>query len=135
MINIVLIDDEPTVVSSLKLVLQALGYSVAEFSSPALALDHIRRPEKSVDLILSDLKMPQLTGLEVLAICRKERPQTPFVLMSAHATNTDIMSALEAGAKGYLAKPFTPTELDKLVKSLTSEAARAIASEPVRAAG
>lgn len=117
--HIVLIDDEPSVVFALKLLLQALGYKVQDFSSPVEAIERLRGSSPA-DVCLCDLKMPVMNGLNVLEAAKKIRPDMPFVLMSAHATGEEIEHALSLGASGFLSKPFTPEELKELLSDLVS---------------
>lgn len=64
--------------------------------------------EEQVDVVLCDLRMPDLDGVEVLKVCKKIRAQTEFVLMTAHATVDTAVDALRLGAYDYLTKPFDP---------------------------
>jgi len=113
--EILLLDDDTSVLLALKLLLKALGFSVTEFSSPREAIECLKRKERKFDLFLCDLKMPELSGLMVLESAQKIRPELPFVLMSAHAGNNEISKAKEAGACGFLAKPFSPAQLHETV--------------------
>lgn len=113
--EIVLVDDEPSVLFALKLLLQALGFSVKDFNAPLEAVSYLQGPER-VDLCLCDLKMPKLNGLAVLQETRKTRPELPFVLMSAHASTDEVDRSKELGATGFLSKPFTPEDLKSLVE-------------------
>ncbi|MBX7143794.1 MAG: response regulator [Oligoflexia bacterium] len=115
--HIVLIDDEPSVVFALKLLLQALGYKVQDFSNPQAAVEWFK-DNIPADVCLCDLKMPGLNGLQVLDATKRLRPELPFVLMSAHATGEEIEQALSLGASGFLSKPFTPEELQQLLADL-----------------
>lgn len=118
--QIVLIDDEPSVLFALKLLLQALGYSVYDFNSPMDGVAFLNTA-KPVDLCLCDLKMPDMNGLGVLEATRKVRPSLPFVLMSGHATAEEIDRSKQLGATGFLSKPFTPDELKQLVQRISEQ--------------
>ncbi len=113
--HILLLDDEGSVLFALKLLLQALGNKVTDFSSPPDALKYLQDGGEC-DLFLSDLRMPILTGAEVLVAAKKIRPELPFVLMSGHATDDDIEDAKENGAIGFLGKPFRPDEIKEILK-------------------
>lgn len=119
--RILLLDDEPSVLFALKLLLEALGYKPYDFSVGASALDFLREGGEC-DLFISDLKMPRMNGLEVLAEAKKIRPELPFVLMSAHATTSEVEVATQLGALGFLAKPFTPDQLNDLVTRIKQAA-------------
>src|SRR5262245_32796625 len=112
--HIMLIDDEPGVLTALKLMLGALGASVETFPGGAEALE-VLRGDTHFDFILCDLRMPDLDGIEVLQEAKKIRPALPFVLISGHATNADIDRARELGSFGFLGKPFAPEAVCELL--------------------
>ena len=112
--KILLLDDEPAVLFALRLLLQALGFEVADFPSGSAALDYLRADGKC-DLFLCDLRMPKMDGIDVLREAKRINPQLPFVLMSAHATSEDIAAARTVGECEFLAKPFTPEDLHEVV--------------------
>lgn len=123
--RLILIDDEGSVLFALKLLLQqVLHFDVRDYGSPLAALDFFRNDEEfgafSPDLIICDLKMPRVNGLGVLAEAKRLHPNTPFVLMSAHATDQEVAQARSLGAYGFLAKPFTPAQLTGLITELES---------------
>lgn len=112
--KILLIDDEPSVLLALKLLLQAIGFTVTDRNDPTLGVELLQQVD-SFDLVICDLKMPKLDGLAVLRETMRARPRTPFILMSAHATSTDVEKARALGATGFLAKPFSPEDLRALI--------------------
>lgn len=116
--NILLIDDESSVLFALKLLLGALGFQVEDFTDPEAALSSLTEDSK-VELILCDLRMPKLTGLEVLERVRAAHTNIPFVLMSAHAGNDEVQKAYKLGAQGFLAKPFTPDQLREMLAKMS----------------
>lgn len=115
--RIMVLDDENSVLFALKLLIDALGYQAKDFATPDLAFDYLKSGTEA-DLFICDLRMPTMSGLEVLAEARKLRPDVPFVLMSAHATNQEAQEAKRLGAYTVLAKPFTPDQLHALVRDL-----------------
>ena len=121
--RIVLIDDEPSVLRALSLLLQAIGYEATTFDHPSKAIEFFGTPEcPKHDLILCDLKMPVFDGIGVLEHRNKLCPDLPFVLMSAHATSQDVEQALKLGAVGFLGKPFTPEQVNELISDLKAAA-------------
>ena len=114
---IVLIDDEPSVLLALRLLLGALGFQVKDFSSSKEAVRYLE-DGGACDYILSDLRMPELDGLEVLRASKRARPELPFVLISGHATDEDVSEAEELGVDGFLGKPFSPDQLQRAIQSL-----------------
>jgi len=115
--HILLVDDEPSVVFALRLLLQAIGFKVADFSDPYAAIEFIRQGQRT-DLCICDLRMPNLDGLQVLEEIRKIKKDLPFVLMSAHATDEEADKAAQLGSSGFLSKPFTPEDLKDLIAKL-----------------
>ena len=113
--HILLIDDEPSVLAALRLLMEAVGYRVKAFSSAAEALAAMSDDHES-QLVICDLRMPKMNGLELLAETRRIRPELPFVLMSAHATAEEQQRAEELGSQGFLAKPFMPDQLHEMVQ-------------------
>lgn len=120
--RILLLDDEPSVVLALKLLLQALKFTVKEFTEPALALKYLEQQEANPQVFLCDLKMPGLDGQEVLKRSKVLRPDLPFILMSAHATPEEVASSRAEGASGFLAKPFSPDQLYQALEGVKEEA-------------
>lgn len=114
-VSILLIDDEPSVIFALRLLLEALGFKVQEFCKAEEALTSIKHGA-FYDLCICDLKMPKMNGLQVLEASRALAPNLPFILMSAHASTEEVDKALSLGAFGFLAKPFTPEQLMEIVK-------------------
>ena len=107
--HIILVDDEPGVLTALRLLLSAIGFTVSDFIDPRSAVEHIIGGGPG-DVIVSDLRMPHLDGIQFLEVLNKSSCPLPFVLMSAHATDEDITRATTNGAKGFLSKPFTPDQ-------------------------
>jgi CheY-like chemotaxis protein len=119
--DILLIDDEPNVLLALKLLLEAIGHSVKEFNDPEAAVAFLdSNPQTKPDLILCDLRMPGLNGLQVLSATQDTRKDIPFVLISGHAIDDEINKAYSLGASGFLGKPFTPEQLKDLLANLDS---------------
>ncbi len=114
-ITVLLVDDEPGVLNAVRLLLQALGFQVHPFSEPLKALE-FAKTGVSLDVCLSDLRMPVMTGLELLKALHDARPALPFILMSAHALDADLEEAQKLGARGVLPKPFTPDGLREAIQ-------------------
>lgn len=115
--HVLLIDDESSVLLALKLVLEAIGFKVKDFSSPLEALNFLANGGRC-DLCICDLRMPKMNGLAVLTEAIKIRPDLNFLLMSAHAQKDEAQQARNLGAKGFLSKPFTPDQLKKMVAEI-----------------
>jgi len=115
--KIILIDDEPSVLLALRLLLKALGYEVVDYSDPAKAIE-FASTDSTCNVCICDLRMPSMSGLEVLQEMKRVRPGLAFVLMSAHAGNEEIAQGTELGANAFLPKPFTPDDLRGVMISL-----------------
>lgn len=105
-----LVDDEPGVLKALSLILKAARCEVTPFSSPGEVLEFLRKGDHP-DVILSDLRMPDLNGIELLQSVRASGCSTPFILMSGHASSEDVASAKAQSLTAFLGKPFNPQEL------------------------
>lgn len=117
--NILVVDDEPTVCRSLEKVLRRKGYEVSQALNVSTALDSLGVGQK-FDLIIADLMMPQVGGLELLKIVKERWPQTPVLIITGYASIASAVEATQHGAGGYLPKPFTPEELEKAVDEVMS---------------
>ena len=117
LVRIMLVDDEPTVLTALRLLLDALGYAVEAFPGGQQALAALRAGS-APDLVICDLKMPELNGIQVLEQVHAHSPRIALALMSAHALPDDVERAKRVGVQGFLAKPFTPEELRALIAAL-----------------
>jgi DNA-binding response OmpR family regulator len=107
--NIVVIEDEPAIRRGVVDFLRTSGYSVSEAADGAAGLDVAGRP--GVDLVLLDLLLPRLDGLDVLAGLRKTRPTLPVIILTARGTEDDRVRGLKMGADDYVVKPFSAREL------------------------
>ena len=107
--TIMVIDDEDTICNGCSLSLTDLGYTVKTFSKGGPALKAAR--QNSLDLILLDLKLPDMDGMEILTRLRKETPGTAVIMMTGYASVENAVSAMKLGAFDYLSKPFSADEL------------------------
>jgi DNA-binding NtrC family response regulator len=107
--TILIIDDESGILESLNILLKSEGFNpvVAHGGKRGLEL----MDEASPDIILSDIRMPGMTGVEVLGQARSRMPDVPVILMTAQATLQSAMQAVNEGAFYYIQKPFRNDEL------------------------
>ncbi len=119
MLNILLVDDEPSILLSVDEALRAEGYAVTT------ALDGLSAQAaltgKVFDVVISDVRLPRVDGLTLFKKVRHESPRTSFILMTAYATVPDAVAALKLGAVDYLPKPFELDVLLKLLERITKE--------------
>jgi len=103
--SVLVVDDEPAVLESSSLLLQEYGYSVTSSSD---AEDAIRRFQaNSIDVVVTDIVMPSVSGIELLRQIHDISPATPVILMTAYADMEKVLGALKIGAFDFIIKPFT----------------------------
>ncbi len=107
--NILLVDDDSSVRRVLQFKLQKQGYAVVTAADGPQALDALK--EQPFDLLLSDIRMPKMDGLELLENARTIQPNIKIILITAHATVTQAVQAVKLGAFDYITKPFDDEEL------------------------
>jgi DNA-binding response OmpR family regulator len=116
MAEVLVVDDDQTVREVVVSYLKAAGHSVAEAADGASALDALK--EQPADLIVLDLMMPGVDGLEVCRRLRQEGNDVPVIMLTALGTEQDRVVGLEIGADDYVTKPFSPRELVLRVDSI-----------------
>ena len=116
--RIMIVDDEEIVRESLASWLAEDGYEVD--TAPDGATGLARLQARMYAVLLVDLKMPGMDGLQVLAKARELRREVPVIIMTAYATVDTAVQAMKQGAHDYLVKPFEPEELSLMVGKLTS---------------
>jgi EAL domain-containing protein (putative c-di-GMP-specific phosphodiesterase class I)/CheY-like chemotaxis protein len=116
--RVLIIDDEPAVLRVIGLLLERNGFSVASASNAREGLTLLA--EKGFDVVLSDIIMPELSGLDFLRELRQHDLDVPVILMTAGATLDSALDAIEYGASQYLLKPVEP---DALITSVGRAAA------------
>ncbi len=113
--RIMLIDNEEGLCRMMEAVLKDQGYLVKSFTRPVQAVAEFAAGD--YDLIISDIKMPEMDGLEVLQHVRNRDPEVPIIMITAYATVEMSIQALRRGAYDMLTKPFEPDELTYRVKN------------------
>jgi two-component system response regulator MprA len=114
--HILVVDDDPRITDLLRRILSYEGYSVAIAASGSEALT--RTLERPPDLIVLDIMLPGLNGLEVAQRLRAAGDNVPILILTARDAVPDRVTGLETGADDYLVKPFAPEELVARVKAL-----------------
>lgn len=115
--NILVVDDSAVMRSFLISSLETIGD--LNFIQAANGFEALRiLPRESIDLVLTDINMPDINGLELLSFIRKNPlyEALPVVIISTEGSNKDIDKGLALGANEYLVKPFVPEELAEMVK-------------------
>lgn len=103
--NIVIIDDENEILAMLeKHLTREGGYKVKTFNNPSIAISSL---PKDTDLILLDIMMPQMNGLDALPKLLEKSPKTKVLMMTAYSTLDKVLNAHRYGASDYIMKPFS----------------------------
>jgi len=113
MVKILIIDDEKSILDLLSVVFKKEGYSVETSLSAKTALELIDKEE--FDLILTDIKLPQMSGMKILKYVKEKYPAMPVVMITAYGTIKQAIEALKMGAMDYIVKPFNMEELKIIV--------------------
>ena len=114
--HILITDDEPLVRKSLKETLRYQGYNVTTAKDGVQALEVLKN--YSVDIVMADMKMPNLGGMELLRRVKKQYPRTQVVLMSAYGQIENAVEAMRLGAADYISKPFEDSKITDLLKKI-----------------
>jgi DNA-binding NtrC family response regulator len=111
--NILIIDDEKSLLDLLSVVLKKEGYRVKTCLAPTKVFDILENEE--LDLLICDIKLPQISGMEVLKYVRENRPEIPVIMITAYGSLKQAVEALKAGATDYILKPFDVEELKIII--------------------
>ncbi len=112
--KVLVVDDETSILDTLQILLRREGFEVAVARSGREALDRLE--ETSPDVVITDIRMPGLSGLELLAEVRQRDPEMPVILMTAQASLQSAVQAVNHGAFYYLQKPFSNGDLVALCR-------------------
>jgi two-component system response regulator HydG len=112
--RVIIVDDEPDMTETCRRILKSAGYQclITNTAQDALNLLGTEGP----DLLLTDLYMPEMDGMEILRRAREIDPQLPVIVFTAHATLQSAVAAVKAGAFDYIAKPFSVDQLTVAVE-------------------
>jgi DNA-binding response OmpR family regulator len=116
--KIIVVDDEMGICQNVEKILAKSNYEVVRAQSAEEALERMAR--ESFSLLISDIVMPEMNGLELLKLVKKEWPLTKAIMMTAYASTDTAMKAIRLGALDYIPKPFTPKELRETVRKAMS---------------
>lgn len=120
--HILIVDDEKNITTVLSAILEAEGYRVSSFNESRPAFDFLTENASKIHLVITDLVMPEMDGMDFLQGCKKEFEHIPVVMITAHGTVESAVHALKQGAFDFIAKPFDQKELLSTVKKGLSTA-------------
>jgi len=112
--RILVIDDEPSINDALQLVLTELGHHVDSAKTGAEAKELLKGTP--YDLVFTDLRLPDASGIDLLALIKGDTPDTEVIVMTAHGSLDIAIEAIKRGAFYYIEKPFTPHQVTALVE-------------------
>jgi DNA-binding NtrC family response regulator len=120
--QILIVDDEDQMRSAMETVVARMGHAVHKCASAKEALDVLEKT--NVDLIVSDLRMPEMSGEQLMKECKKSYPKIPFVIITAYGTITQAVEAMKEGAIDFITKPFSAEDLERVVTRVVNPTAR-----------
>ncbi len=119
--SILVVEDDEVLRSFLTTILKEDGYRIAEARNGQEGLEKLLAG--TYDLVITDLRMPGLSGLDLLLTGKKEKPETRWIIMTAYGSIDNAVEAMKAGASDYLTKPFRdPEELRHVIRRVLKEA-------------
>ena len=121
-LDVLLLDDETIVGKRLRPALAKIGCNVEVFENPKKALARI--DEKNFHIVVTDIRMDEIDGLQVLEYVREKSPDTKVIMITGYAMMSLAREAMNRGAFDFIAKPFQPNDLRKVI----AEAAKALGS-------
>ena len=119
--NILVVDDEAIIREGLRRILENEGFEVETFGAGRPAVE--RMQDEDFSLVITDLKMPGMSGLEVLKSIKILQPEIPVIIITGYSTVDTAVETMKSGAVDYLAKPFTPEQIiEKVNKAFEQKA-------------
>jgi len=116
--HVLIVDDDINILEVLDARLTASGFIVFQATNGFSALNILEK--QKIDILVSDMKMPEMSGMDLLAETSKLHPQLPIIFLTAYGTIPDAVKAVKAGAIDYIAKPFDGRELVKKINTILS---------------
>jgi len=122
--NVLIVDDSAAMRAVIKKTIKVSGFMVGEYLEAAdgvEALDILSN--EWVDLVLSDINMPNMNGLELIAAMHKDQDLRPIpvVMVTTEGSEKSIQKSVELGAKGYIKKPFQPEDIKRILNEIMGE--------------
>lgn len=112
-LKVLIVDDDSSIRNMLAIVLKKAGYDATSSENGYVALDKLAK--ENFDLIISDIKMPGINGIELLKRIKAAHPEIPVIMITAYASANDAVEAMKLGAEDYITKPFNIDELKLII--------------------
>lgn len=120
--EVLIVDDEQSITDALQIILSDSGHQVAVAGTAREGLDHISR--KRFDVTITDLRLPDMSGLDLLTILRSRDPDSCVIVITAHGTPEVAAESARRGAFHFLCKPFLPSDILALVNKASTYGGR-----------
>lgn len=120
-IDVLVVDDEAVIREGLRRILEKEGYHVETSASGQIALERLQ--DENYGLVITDLKMPGMSGMEVLKAIKILQPEVPVIIITGFSTVDTAVEAMKNGAFDYIAKPFTPDQITEKVRKALEQRA------------
>ena len=117
--HILLVDDEPLIRESLYEILRIEGYKAQMVQSGEEALEVVR--QRKIDIVVTDLKLPQISGIELLAEVKENFPEVEVILITGYGTIETAVEAMKKGAYDYITKPINDNEIKLIIRKIVEK--------------
>ncbi len=118
-LDVMILDDELIVCNRLKPAIEKMGCSVETFLSPGEAM--ARMEEKEFDIVVTDVRMDDIDGIQILEHVRKQSDRTIVIIITGYAMISLAREAMEKGAFDFISKPFKPDDLRRVILAAATE--------------
>lgn len=118
-LQVLLLDDEPIVGKRLGPALAKIGCEVEVFQEPVAALSRLKK--KSFDIVVTDIRMDEMDGMQILEYVNETSPRTKVIMITGYAMIALAREAMEKGAFDFIAKPFKPDVLRRVIAKAAKE--------------
>ncbi|SLM32492.1 putative Related to two-component system sensory/regulatory protein (Ntr family) [Desulfamplus magnetovallimortis] len=116
--RILVVDDDETILKMETMFLERIGYNVTNIVGSVRALETFRQNPDNFDLLITDMTMPGMTGVELASEIKKTRPDLPIVICTGYSDLIDMEKSIELGFEGYLQKPVSGYEISSTVRKI-----------------
>lgn len=114
--HILIVDDEDQILRSIAVALQLEGYQVSTAKNGFDALELLISPDKQIDMVVTDIQMPVMTGIQMIDELEKNKISIPILVMTGFGTKDMVIEFLQKGVKDYIDKPFEPEEIKNRIE-------------------
>jgi CheY-like chemotaxis protein len=116
--TVLIVDDEPSIVNMMAQMLQRLGYGVEAMVNPNDALELLQSGSRQIDLVISDMTMPGMTGIQLFDQVKKIQPDLPVIIYTGHSDQIDPKKAQELGIAALAMKPITKHAIARTIRAV-----------------